>query len=593
MDPATDALGLLRAYEPVIRLTKGEYFFPVSVERYVANATLWGEDPSGEPCVLERAGTLNLDTIADRVAKNEGLGHSLSGILHGGKEGTKIIPPGEHPPRLKGGSRLAAVGLLARLIDALNRVSLLFRGTLPGGSAARSFLFQRDRLAPQEPTYYGRVVTDGQWIICQYWFFYAFNNWRSGFGGVNEHEADWEQVTVYLDGTGVVDAQGLPPARWVVFSAHDETGDDLRRRWDDPDLSLVADRHPVVFAGAGSHSGAYLAGDYLITAPTPGLRRIVGVFRWIGRIVAPWSRTAANDDIGIPYVDYARGDGRVMGPGGDAWHAVVVDDGTPWVRGYRGLWGHDTKDRLGGERGPAGPRYNRDGSVRDSWGDPVGWAGLAKVAPNLEVEADLVAAREAEIRRRLAELETDTSTGRRELQRSAAGMPPASPQVRDLEETEERVLGMRMEMVALQDEIERIERLSQAPPPPPGPHAHLHHRRLPLRPLHGFRTRLLSGWAVVSSPIILLAVAAVLSPRAGSSVPATTVAWLVLLMAVEGLLRGQVWAVLTRVVALIAIIMAFNWLGSVPYGWRELFAVTFLGAGLLLLVVNLRDSWRR
>jgi hypothetical protein len=76
-------------------------------------------------------------------------------------------------------------------------------------------------------------------------------------------------------------------------------------------------------------------------------------------------------------------------------------------------------------------------------------------------------------------------------------------------------------------------------------------------------------------------------------VPATTVAWLVLLMAVEGLLRGQIWAVLTRVVALVAIIVALNWLGSVPYGWRELFAVTFLGAGLLLLVVNLRDSWRR
>ena len=34
---------------------------------------------------------------------------------------------------------------------------------------------------------------------------------------VNEHEADWEQVTVYLDGTGALDPDGLPLPRWVVF----------------------------------------------------------------------------------------------------------------------------------------------------------------------------------------------------------------------------------------------------------------------------------------------------------------------------------------------------------------------------------------
>jgi hypothetical protein len=70
--------------------------------------------------------------------------------------------------------------LLARLVDALNRVSLLFRGSVPGGSAARSFLLQRDHLAPDEPTQFGRVVRDVGWIVCQYWFFYAFNNWAFG-----------------------------------------------------------------------------------------------------------------------------------------------------------------------------------------------------------------------------------------------------------------------------------------------------------------------------------------------------------------------------------------------------------------------------
>ena len=47
---------------------------------------------------------------------------------------------------------------------------------------------------------------------------------------------------------------------WVAFSSHDETGDDLRRRCDDPDITWVDHTHPVVYAGAGSHSGAYLPG---------------------------------------------------------------------------------------------------------------------------------------------------------------------------------------------------------------------------------------------------------------------------------------------------------------------------------------------
>ena len=49
------------------------------------------------------------------------------------------------------------------------------------------------------------------------------------------------------------------------------------------------------------------------------------------------------------------------------------------VSGYRGFWGVNVNDPLGGENAPSGPMYNRDGSVRSSWYDPVGWAGLDKV----------------------------------------------------------------------------------------------------------------------------------------------------------------------------------------------------------------------
>ena len=42
------------------------------------------------------------------------------------------------------------------------------------------------------------MVRHGGWIVCQYWLFFAYNNWRSGFHGVNDHESDWELASLYL-----------------------------------------------------------------------------------------------------------------------------------------------------------------------------------------------------------------------------------------------------------------------------------------------------------------------------------------------------------------------------------------------------------
>jgi hypothetical protein len=585
-----DDLALLRAFEPVVRFTRGEYFAPVSVTRYVEHAALWSDSQAGEAGLVSGPGTLDLEALAERGQGTQGLGESLSGIVTGTLDRRALIPTRDRPPRLRGGSRLAAVGLLARLIDALNRASLLFRGSVPGGSAAQSFVLQRDHLAPDEPTYHGRVVRDGGWIICQYWYFYAFNNWRSAFGGVNEHESDWEQVTIYLDGTGTLDPQGLPVPRWVVFSAHDETGDDLRRRWDDPDLALVGGRHPVVFAGAGSHSGAYLPGDYLITVPAPTLGGLVRAFRWLGRIIAPWSRSNADEGLGIPYVDYARGDGRVCGPGGDPWHAVLIDEDTGWVRDFRGLWGHDTRDRLGGERGPAGPRYERDGTVRQSWADPIGWAGLAKVAPSPAVEAELVLARIAGLDQRLAEIEADLTAGRTAVATAAAGMAPASPEVHALLPEERRLLGLRMEQTRLRDERARLTASQDRPTADPGPHAHLRHRRTPLEPITGLRARALSFWAVLSTPILLYAIGVVFWPKAGVSVTAIAVFWIVVLLSVEGLARGQFFAVLLRMAFVVLLVLAVYLLIR---DWRYVFGGVFFGAALLMLVVNVRDGLKR
>lgn len=587
MPDVADDLELLRAFEPVLRFTQGEYFFPVSVERYAAQATLWSNLGDGLPVIQAGAGELTLPTLAQAVPTTQGIGQSLSGIRTGEEPPKARIPAKDRPPRLRGGSRLAAVGLIGRIVDALNRLSLLFRGSVAGGSAARSFGLQNDRLEPDRPVYYGRVIRDGGYIVCQYWFFYAFNNWRSAFGGVNEHEADWEQVTVYLDGATEVAAGGLPAPRWVVFSAHDETGDDLRRRWDDPDLTLVEGRHPVVHVGAGSHSGAYLAGDYLITIEPPHRGGILKVLRWFGRLFTPWS-PGVQEGLGIPYVDYARGDGRAVGPGqSNTWTPVVIDEATSWVRDFRGLWGHDTRDRLGGERGPAGPRYERDGSVRMSWAEPAGWAGLAKVAPNPQVERELIAARGADIDVRLAQLEAQVVSVRRQLGMLAAGLAPDSPPVRALTDQEEHLLNMRMEQTRLRDERAsmRVDGGDAV-----DPHAHLRHRRTPMEEQSRTRKNLLAGWAVLSTPLILMILASIVAPGTAGVRTEVAVAGLVLLLAVEGFVRGHFLDVVMRVLVMIALAVGLWFLWT---DWRVMLSAVLTAAAIVILVVNLKEAWRR
>jgi hypothetical protein len=86
--------------------------------------------------------------------------------------------------------------------------------------------------------------------------------------------------------------------------------------------------------------------------------------------------------LSVPFVDYARGDGISIGPGQErTWEPEFLNPVPPWVKNYRGLWGLFAEDPIAGENAPAGPMYNRDGSVRVSWFDPLAWAGLDKVPP--------------------------------------------------------------------------------------------------------------------------------------------------------------------------------------------------------------------
>lgn len=505
-------LSLLRRFEPVITYTQGELFLPSSVQDYVEWASLQASARKGAPAVLAEHGAMTLDRLAQLGREHPGDRLYLT-FIEAPLDRTQFRAWKQDPqrPSFTASSRFAAVGILSRLIDGIMRMTLILRGKVPGGYAAAAALRMRQMPRYGQHPYYGHVTRDGGYIVLQYWYFYAMNDWRSTFGGVNDHEADWEQVTIFL-----IDQGGEPPLPgWVAFSSHDEVGDDLRRRWDDPDIEFVGE-HPVVYAGAGSHSGAYLPGEYIVSVEAPLPRFVERLRRGFLRIL-PWTDPEA-PGIGIPYIDYRRGDGPSVGAGQPVdWSPVVITDDTPWVRDYRGLWGLDTKDPLGGERAPAGPRYDRDGTVRESWGQPVAWAGLDKEAPTAVQAVAALAEHEEVLAAELAAIAVELEDARTGLRGARAADRAAGRSVRRPSAAttalQERVSQLRARQDAATTELEITTRGLHEPLPVDGIHDHLKHRSVPLADTGetlGKRGRLLRLWSAASASILLAAIGIIL-----------------------------------------------------------------------------------
>ena len=506
-DPDRD---LLRAYEPVIRYTQGELFFPTAVGPYVAQCSLWTASAKNDSSVIVPAGELTLERLSTEAIRHRDRALFLRFVAeplnHSEYLRWRLLPR----ERLSSSRRFTTAGMFGRLIDAGVRASLLLRGKVPAGLAAAAETTYRERLESARFTYYGRVIRQAGYVCLQYWFFYAMNDWRSTFAGVNDHEGDWEMITIYL----AENADGPPRPLWVAFSSHDYRGDDLRRRWDDPELPREGD-HVVAFAGAGSHSGAFIPGDYVVLVDPPRLRPVMRSLRRLRRLLAPWRHyTGSSPGVGLPFVDYARGDGFAIGPAHDsAWSPVLIDDETPWVRDYRGLWGLDTRDRFGGERAPAGPRYERDGSVRASWANPVGWAGLLKVTPKEDDVAHPLVERVSTLEREIGELDVQIDHGLSELRgmRAQVRSLRTYDYARALTQSRQTELAEREaavnELIAartakVEERRVHLTTLSRGLPPDP-PQAHIRKSHRPYLDEQERRTRFLKVWAATSTPLLL------------------------------------------------------------------------------------------
>ncbi|GAB3213046.1 hypothetical protein ACQEU5_23845 [Marinactinospora thermotolerans] len=598
---AKSDLELLRAYEPVLMYTKGELFFPTDIEKYLRCCSLWLDLPDGGEQEVVPAGELTAERLAQAEQEWPGHDQHLRFVQESSLRAEARRFRRTARPVIPRSGRLAAVGVLGRVVDVLMKLSLLIRGAVPGGVAAAAATRYRDRLDDGGSTYYGRVVREGGYIALQYWFFYAMNDWRSTYGGVNDHEADWEKVTVYL----VETPDGGTRPVWVGASSHEYTGDDLRRRWDDPELHRDGD-HPIIYVGAGSHSHQMLPGDYLIQVDPAVLRGVVRAWRRLTQRLFPSSRALARHGIGVPFVDYARGDGVRVGPGGErAWNPVLVDDSTPWLRGFRGLWGRDTRDWFDGERAPSGPRYERDGTVRKSWADPLNWVGLHKVAPDESAARGALLAHLSDLDSRIEQADAEIVRRRDELRRLASAeivlKRRAHAQARAREygeriaQAERELAELRREQALAIDErdvhraaLERGESLVR------GPQAHLRSPHLPYSSGEQRPTRFLHVWAALSTPLLIIALGLMLLLLRGPFAWPIAVGVVLVFAAFDAFARRKLTTFLTGlavflvVVGVIAgIVVAFT------LNWRITIVVPLAAVVVVLLVVNIRDLIRR
>ncbi len=595
-------LELLRRFEPVVRYTKGEQFYPTGVEDYVRKSSLWEHRPDGTEVMLLAEDDLTLDTLVEPRPAEFGTVQFLRYVppltL---SESTKAINDRLRLERSSnnvfhaGQGRLARGGLLPRLADALFSATLLLRGRVPGATAAMAELQYNDMLQQNEEyVYHGRVARQGGWTILQYWFFFCYNSWRSGFRGVNDHESDWEMILVYL-----YEEDGLLVPEWVGYASHDFHGDDLRRRWDDREEIELVDGHPVVYAGAGSHASYFRRGEYQAEANLPlpswATRGLVAWHRFWTQTLGQPSRGA--NPFRIPFVDYARGDGLSVGPGQDEeWTPVIIDESTPWVGQYRGLWGLFARDPISGENAPAGPMYNRDGSPRGSWYDPLGFAGLDKVPPPPD-ELRLLAKRQEELEGRQAELAQvlpEKSGALQELgielksmersphlarqhQALAKKVDEAAAQVRDLRREQSQNSAL------LDSVMERRTRLQAGQKDLP--RVHIRHLAAPV-PVTTMRfNRFVEGWAAVSMSLLLLGIAGLywLAPQ---YLWLGIVALVITFMMIESILRGNFVATVTNVNVVLALIAAII---LIVHFWSQILIVGLVAVALFLLLQKVRE----
>jgi hypothetical protein len=604
---------LLRRFEPVLKFTEGEAFFPYDVAEYVAQSSLWVKEPDVPPRELIAERALDLHRLGTVGQAPPGGIHFLQFISPMNVrelaefQFQKLRAARKSRSFKAARSRLTRVGYMARFVDALFSISLLLRGRVPGDSMAAAMVTFNDMLRERRAfQYYGRVLRENGWTILQYWFFYPFNNWRSGFNGGNDHEADWEMITLYLS----EDSEGALAPYWVAYACHDFSGADLRRHWQDPEVEKQGE-HPVVYVGGGSHASYFQPGEYLTQISIPFLTPLKSFVNRVEKVFAQvFNEKQAREDkssdrinvFRVPFVDFARGDGLCIGPGcPEVWlEPTVISPPPPWVANYRGLWGYYAQDPFSGEDAPAGPMVQRDGSVRQAWYDPLSWAGMDSVVPPAEWEGllrtrqeetrDAIRLLHREINRLQGEvfetsLDIQAMRGISHLCKAMQAAQEALDDKRDILSQKRHAITVKQALLtALIQQQESLQQDDARSRRQHLSHPHRPHVKQSLR-----FGRFAEFWAAISIGLMMIAVVLLfLFARRYLFLGISSL--FLLLLIIEAAFRRRVWA-LTRhiaiflaVVALLILLYEFFLMAA---------AILIMLAGLYMIIENLRELFER
>ncbi len=560
MPELIDQNELLARHVPILALDERELFGPTAVDRYVESSVL--RDHTGASL------SVTVADLDDRVPT----GSHLRFISD---EDRRLVGRQDlrHTAQRLFAGRLGRVGLFGRLLDAMFRLSVQLRPTVPKRTTAAAAIKARRFAMHDTSVCYGRVARCGEWIVLHYAWFYVMNDWRSSYRGLNDHEADWEQAWIYCD------PADLSPV-WIAATSHEHRGADMRRHVADPEITME-DGHPVLYVAAGSHALFFQPGDYVTRIDIPGFRWVQQMRRSILRVV--WRKDSVVDEgglgpaLGVPFVDSAPGDGERISD----WEIRPLAG--PWVESFRGLWGLDTGDPLQGERGPSGPKFDRTGEIRASWADPLGFADLHGSPPPSAAAARINIDK---IDRSLEDLDEQIRQRGRLLPLAHRTRSPHD--MRAESETLTELLRQRCELEGLRRRFldGRIGEVDIR-----------HHLRRTAVPLESGRggNWLLTGWASISIPLLIASFAAVALLDTVQLV-ATTMIVAVAVLVVELLAHGRLRLVAELALVVLAVVAGAVWAFEpvIAVVQPGLVARWLTGGGLFvaaggLLLANLRE----
>lgn len=299
---------LLLKYEPILQFHEAEQYFPMNVEAFVEGSGLWDSSFIDE-VIIPR--------VADPITETNEL----------------------------------TLDYLATTTDTSNWY-ITFSSDEPGSFDLAEAKRRYDSLVEAGiavPTYYAHesehsyiddLGTEHEFIVLQYWYFYAMNNWGEQ-GGFNNHEGDWESVFVFLD-------KETEEPEYVAFSAHHNDGENellnllqygsVRRTWEETERM---DTQVVSYVAAGAHAMYSFAADHRVTLTST-------------------DRTSRSGDV------YKR----------DDWKKRKMTKEHESFTSFEGLYG--ARSSIPGFSGTQGPFFTKvSGSRR--FIEPIKWAGIDKI----------------------------------------------------------------------------------------------------------------------------------------------------------------------------------------------------------------------